>query len=694
MKQRTQSLLITLFTVGAAACIALAYNFGGSVVSAQAPADGCATASFAAARNFAVDFGPSSVTTGDFNADGKLDLATANDFSDNVSVLLGNGAGGFAAAANFAVGNSPRSVTTGDFNADGKLDLATANNFSSNVSVLLGNGAGGFAAAQNFPAGSGTYSVTTADFNADGKLDLATANGLSDNVSVLLGDGAGGFAAAVNFAAGRAPFSVTTADFNADGKLDLATANVNSTNVSVLLGNGAGGFSAAQNFAAGNSPASVTTGDFNADGKLDLAAANGLSDNVSVLLGDGAGGFSAAQNFAAGDGSRSVTTGDFNADGKLDLATANAGFDNVSVLLGNGAGGFAAAQNFAAGDGPYSVTTGDFNADGKLDLATANFNSARVSVLLNDCTANAAPVAVCRDVNLSVVTGCAVNITAAQVDGGSYDPDGDSISPSLDNYGPFGPGSRTVTLTVTDSHGASDSCTATVTVEDAAAPRIACAGIPAQTAIANASCQATVPDVRTLVRNQSSDNCTHRASLVITQSPTAGSLVGPGSNPITVTVKDAANNSAMCVVGFTVTDNTAPTLMLNPDIALWPPDHMYRTLTVSQMAQSVTDGCNTALNLNDVKIEKVTSDEPDNVKGASDGETTNDILIAADCKSVQLRSERDEKKNGRVYVVTLRVRDASGNTTRADFKVSVPPNQSGAQAVQDAAALTRTSSCP
>ena len=129
-----------------------------------------------------------SVTTGDFNADGKLDLATANFNSDNVSVLLGNGLGGFAAAVNFGVGDGPFSVTTGDFNADGKLDLATANSGSDNVSVLLGDGLGGFAAAVNFGVGDGPHSVTTGDFNADGKLDLATANFGSDNVSVLLND--------------------------------------------------------------------------------------------------------------------------------------------------------------------------------------------------------------------------------------------------------------------------------------------------------------------------------------------------------------------------------------------------------------------------------------------------------------------------------------------------------------------------
>jgi hypothetical protein len=141
-------------------------------------------------------------------------------------------------------------------------------------------------------------------------------------------------------------------------------------------------------------------------------------------------------------------------------------------------------------------------------------------------------------------------------------------------------------------------------------------------------------------------------------------------------------------------DTTAPTLTLKPAISLWPPNHGYQTVTVAQMVQSVSDGCNTVLGINNVVIERVTSDEPDNAPGDGDGNTTNDIVIAADCKSVQLRSERDETKNGRVYTVTLRVRDSSGNVTKRDFLVCVPLNQSGASAVPDAAALMLTSSCP
>ena len=97
-------------------------------------------------------------------------------------------------------------MAVGDFNGDGKLDLAVVNYGSSNVSILLGNGDGTFKTAVNYGAGSSApYSVAVADFNGDGKLDLAVANIASNNVSILLGNGDGTFQAAVNYGAGSNP---------------------------------------------------------------------------------------------------------------------------------------------------------------------------------------------------------------------------------------------------------------------------------------------------------------------------------------------------------------------------------------------------------------------------------------------------------------------------------------------------------
>ncbi|PYM87134.1 MAG: hypothetical protein DME09_00365, partial [Candidatus Rokuibacteriota bacterium] len=154
-----------------------------------------------------------------------------------------------APAADFAVGTSPFSVAMGDFDGDGKPDLAVANGGSNDVSVLLGNGDGTFKPAKNYEAGlgGGPLWVAVGDFNLDGKLDLVVANSSSDSVGVLLGNGDGTFRPSVTFpAGGTAPQSVAVGDFNGDGKPDLAVASYYSNNVTVLIGNGDGTFQTAR----------------------------------------------------------------------------------------------------------------------------------------------------------------------------------------------------------------------------------------------------------------------------------------------------------------------------------------------------------------------------------------------------------------------------------------------------------------
>ncbi|HBB94854.1 MAG TPA: hypothetical protein DC054_05635, partial [Blastocatellia bacterium] len=142
---------------------------------------------------------PYSVAVSDFNGDGKLDVVTANQDSDNITIRLGNGAGGFGVPNNISLGSGPirpLSVAVGDLNGDGRPDVVTANSISTKVSVLLGNGAGGFATPIAFDLGPGVNdpaSVVLSDLNGDGRLDVITANRISNNITVLLGNGAGGF---------------------------------------------------------------------------------------------------------------------------------------------------------------------------------------------------------------------------------------------------------------------------------------------------------------------------------------------------------------------------------------------------------------------------------------------------------------------------------------------------------------------
>jgi uncharacterized protein (TIGR03437 family) len=363
--------------------------------------------SFIAHSDLPLGFKPTSVVVGDFNGDGKPDLAVSSYSPSSISVLLGKGDGSFQAPLGLDAGRTYLCLATGDFNGDGKLDLAAVALNSSNISVLLGKGDGTFQPVLNFPVGQGPFAIAdvsvdafiaVGDLNGDGKPDLIVGNQGANDVAVLLGNGDGSFKAATSFPVAGAPQSMALGDFNGDGRLDLAVATSGpdgvfplpgEDGVSMLLGKGDGSFQPAVNFAAGRYPASLVVSDFNGDGKPDLAVANYDSNDVTVLLGKGDGMFQPAVSFAVGQSPDSVRVGDFNGDGRPDLAVANYdSSNNISILLGKGDGTFQSALNLANGGccvaNTDSIAVGDFNGDGKLDLALANKSAENLSIWLGN----------------------------------------------------------------------------------------------------------------------------------------------------------------------------------------------------------------------------------------------------------------------------------------------------------------------
>ena len=242
---------------------------------------------FTAAASAGTGSGPCAIAVGDFNGDGIPDLVVANAGSNSgpspVTVLLGKGDGTFIAAASPAAGVGPVSVAVGDFNGDGKMDLAVANEFSDSVTVLLGKGDGTFTGAASPVTGKYPKFVVVGDFNGDGKMDLAVSNQGDDNLTILLGKGDGTFTAAASPLVGSEPQSIGIGDFNGDGKLDLAVANAGDSTLTILLGNGDGTFTAAVNpVPVDNQFAAVA--DFNGDGAPDLAVTGPDADTATILL--------------------------------------------------------------------------------------------------------------------------------------------------------------------------------------------------------------------------------------------------------------------------------------------------------------------------------------------------------------------------------------------------------------------------
>jgi hypothetical protein len=233
------------------------------------------------------------VAIGDFNNDGKQDLAIIyNEVGlNNLAVALGNGDGTFGVPTTSSIGYYPTSLVVGDFDGNGKPDLAALQYNSAQqgtVSILLGNGNGTFKTPVNYQVPPGDpAAIAVGDFNRDRKQGLAVANGVPNSVSVLIGNGDGTFQAELEYGVGLEPLALAIADFNADGAADLAVDNYADGTVSVLLGDGTGGFAPSVDYSAGFGPQSVATGDLNGDAAIDLVTANVFAGTVSVLLNTG-----------------------------------------------------------------------------------------------------------------------------------------------------------------------------------------------------------------------------------------------------------------------------------------------------------------------------------------------------------------------------------------------------------------------
>ncbi|MEU6477364.1 FG-GAP-like repeat-containing protein [Streptomyces sp. NPDC047017] len=317
-----------------------------------------AVTKYAAPRTMSSVFLGSAVVR-DVNGDGHMDVISEDARGNVALVWLGDGSGALGAGAavrlnptpgcdtsgdNPCVARFPTDVAVGDFDEDGKPDLATSDANTNNVSVVLGHGDGTFGAATQFSLGGGTgpQGIAAADLNGDGHLDLITSNSSSGTLSVLPGDGHGGFGTASSVPAGvTLPSRLKLADVNQDGEPDAVVVAPGSPGrVAVLLGDGAGGFGTASVLTAGTNLSSASVADLNGDGHADLVVSSADSDQVMVLEGDGTGAFGSPLAFGLGGGRNPQATAvaDLDGDGRPDVVTANSNssatfVNDASVLL-------------------------------------------------------------------------------------------------------------------------------------------------------------------------------------------------------------------------------------------------------------------------------------------------------------------------------------------------------------------------
>jgi hypothetical protein len=302
------------------------------------------------------DVGPGTgpIATADLNGDGNLDLVVVNGVCtievcyDSVSVLLGNGDGTFGSPVSYATPPGPAAVFLGDFNGDGKLDVATLNRSDYTatcgcVGILLGNGDGTFQEpAIITPLTGNPEALVAGHFGGTRNLDLAVTLGhiSSDTVQILAGNGDGTFQVGESYDLAPECESILAADFRNNGKTDLAVGEFEGRGVAVLLGKGDGTFERPIVYKAGT-PLGVAAADMNGDGILDLVAVTTgntlpLHGFTEILLGNGDGTFQSQTAYPTGQFPWGVAVADLNGDRKPDIVVSDYGNNQEFIFLNTG----------------------------------------------------------------------------------------------------------------------------------------------------------------------------------------------------------------------------------------------------------------------------------------------------------------------------------------------------------------------
>lgn len=437
----------------------VAANFAANTLSVYRNTSTSSTISFATAVNLTATAQPNSLYAGDLDGDGKADIAVVNNTgTGSVSVYRNTDSVGaitassFAARVDFTTGSYTNMLTVGDYDGDGKPDIAATSTNSYYVSVLRNTATPGvinsssFATAVNFAVGVSPIGIQTADMNGDGKPDIVCVNSGSASLSVLLNTNSSSgsisatdFSSRTDFTTGTGPRGVAIGDLDGDFRPDVVAVNYSASTISILK-------NAPQSFPpsiTSVSPTSVIPGgtititgnNFNttaANNKLyiggmkaSISAASTtsltatipysaqydnilLTDSTSGLTGLYSNQYSPIYNTApyipgviffspkfdlSSSQPVGLAYGDIDGDGKPDMVAAASGSNAVQVYRNISTSGtltsssFASPVSFTTGSAPYHLRLADMDGDGKLDIIVSNSGvNYSVSVFRNTAT--------------------------------------------------------------------------------------------------------------------------------------------------------------------------------------------------------------------------------------------------------------------------------------------------------------------
>jgi hypothetical protein len=276
-------------------------------------------------------------------------------------------------------------IVTADVNGDGILDLFVTDHGGSAASLLLSEPADpsevfpSYAAPLLLDLGFQGVAAALADVDRDGLIDAIVVG--DRGMALFPGARPGPFGARRDLVRRPGLSALGVLDFNGDGHLDIATCDRQGSALLLLAGDGKGEFRHERSYGVGREPTDLAVGDIDGDGLLDLAIANRIGGSATVLRSFGNGYFAGPMSLATEDQPGAIVTADLNGDGFLDLAVANERSDTIGIYLGDGSGGFRVGDSVRVGRDPRGLISGDFDGDGHVDLAAVDFASDDVAIL-------------------------------------------------------------------------------------------------------------------------------------------------------------------------------------------------------------------------------------------------------------------------------------------------------------------------